>query len=57
MPNRNIYFKTEQYAKMLTYRTINWSEICQKAIDEKLEEIERKAEETSVYKSESALVL
>ena len=57
MPNRNIYLKTEQHDRMLMFRNVNWSEVCQEAVDQKLREMELEAEKTWVYESHNAMMI
>ena len=57
MPNRNIYFKVEQHEKMVMFPNINWSEVCQKAVDQKLEELKPQIEKARTYENRSALMI
>ena len=60
MPNRNMYFTEEQFRKMKEHK-VNWSEICQKAVDAEIARLEAERETiqraVQIYNAHNAMVL
>jgi post-segregation antitoxin (ccd killing protein) len=56
MPKRNIYFPQELATEMSKY-DISWSEVCQKAVAERLEAERAKYEKVKQYEQHSAALM